>query len=254
MWGGYGTCVLAARGLFLVPVGTRRHTSWVGNPFVAGRRRDLACRAFRLWLLASLMLDDGTSANSGAFERLPEDAYSSPLQRIVLDNVARLSGVSLHDYSKQASAFALCAWLWHHARLVAAGKRLRLLCWCCDCECFTECTAEVCHAVSLAEALHWLASIIYSSKAMPVGLSTSQSSTAVDLVCSLLLVSHVHCTPVTAWPTLCVLPLQTHAQSVALLPSLMAMVLGTSLLTMRKGVSLPSRARLDKLIFCYQHR
>ena len=132
-----------------------RHQSVVGNPFEA-KPRDRCCRAFAVWV--KLALDDGQARDEKAFYALkasPPRASALDLQ--LLEAVARHFSVPLHSYHARASSHALLAWLWFHARQRAAGRRLRLLCWCTD---STRSPAWTCHAQTLGEAVDFLSTLL----------------------------------------------------------------------------------------------
>ena len=135
-----------------------RAHSVVSNPF-NHQQAEVACQAFHLWLVAIMMLDDG----SAAMACNSDDMAAPPLplsgvERDLLGGIAVHCGVRLHESAPRVSAPAICAWLWHHARLLMAGRRLRLLCRCCDYEDFRLASPFECHAVTLACALQWLIS------------------------------------------------------------------------------------------------
>ena len=134
-------------------------SSLAGNPFGKGHRAEL-CQAFGVWLFASLMQDDGSAWPEAAWQAQASiRGHAGPEDRRRLHAVAVHYEVQLHAEAHSFSSHALCAWLWHHVRLLVQGERLRLLCWCCSelrgdrwCEA-PPCT---CHAQSLRNALYWL--------------------------------------------------------------------------------------------------
>ena len=134
-----------------------RHASGVGNPFVGGSTAVL-CRAYSLLLIVLLLMDEGRSIDDAVWWRLqalppPEGAMELEMTR----RIAAFFAVRVHPWGGCRSASFMAAWLWHHARMVAGGQCLRLLCWCCSQGVDQYVSQGSCHAVELAIALRWLA-------------------------------------------------------------------------------------------------
>ena len=132
--------------------------SWVGNPFKASVTSD-ACLAFDL--LTTLALLHGAADGTAHLTWPLEDSAFLPiaglLERELLGGVRRLLPVRLASGPHDLSIATLLAWLFAHARLLASGQRLRLLCWCCDETLAHRAWPHKCHAQSLATTLLWLA-------------------------------------------------------------------------------------------------
>ena len=125
---------------------------WVHPPCVGLPSRPDVCLAFDL--LTTLALLHG-AANGTAHLTWPLDG-SAPLpvagrlERELSGSVPRLLPVQLARGAHDFSIATLLAWLFAHARLLAAGQRLRLLCWCCDETLAHRARPHKCHAQSLA--------------------------------------------------------------------------------------------------------
>ena len=141
-----------------VDVRVDRRGSRVGNPFKAGDS-SLACMAYDLLLtlvlLHACIEDVPLLADGGDAPGLQTTAGS--VERMLFQGITSLLPVQLASSADTFSSPQLLAWLYTHARLVARGQRLRLLCWCCDDGYCAQPGSTPCHARSLAALILWLA-------------------------------------------------------------------------------------------------
>ena len=142
-----------------------RHESWVGNPFVGGSTAQL-CRAYNLLLIALLLVDDGESWGEEVWRRLQTlPRATGSTEQETARRIATLLNVKVHANGGCRSAAVTSAWLWHHARQLALGRSLRLLCWCYEQQLGRSVPAGVCHAQVLADMLRYLgAGLLHSSR------------------------------------------------------------------------------------------
>ena len=134
-----------------------RHGSMAGNPF-HGAATAVLCAAFDVLLHLALSRDFDFDRDLALYPSmvaaLSHGVEGPSVDSDLLRHVANRSGCRVHRWAHAYSLTQLRAWLCHHAALLAAGGRVRLLCWCIDGH--TSCGA--CHGQGLAGALLWIAS------------------------------------------------------------------------------------------------
>ena len=162
-----------------VDVRVDRRGSRVGNPFKAGDS-SLACMAFDLLLtlvlLHACMEDVPLLADGGDATGLQTTAGS--VERMLFQGITSLLPVQLASSADTFSSPQLLAWLYTHARLVARGQRLRLLCWCCDDGYCAQPGSTPCHARSIAALILWLAYHLNEGSTFESGIATPEEATS----------------------------------------------------------------------------
>ena len=152
--GGLGRVQILATGAIGSPLPTVGHVDvsiddydCLASPFEGGTDVEQGA-AFGWLLLVALLLHDGAVPEAHAFSNttLAGRARCGDSEFGLLRRIGRHAGLRLLPSASFFSFFRLRAWLWHHARLLASGRHLRL------------CTKwKLSPAHRLAATLEWLA-------------------------------------------------------------------------------------------------